>query len=137
MYYAGHAAYVDGEDILFPVDVEFELYNQVNEVAKSRGIAAVKLLNRPVDVVYLNDLLKPVDKIFEEQPSFNGVATIYSTSKYRMAFDYYAKAPDKNHSPFASAFAELAQNDEELFYLFLVFNEKGVNHDAGRTSAVN
>ncbi len=54
IYYAGHAAYLDGEDILFPVDVDASSYEIVNEVAKTRGLS---LTSRPSDVIYLTDLL--------------------------------------------------------------------------------
>jgi hypothetical protein len=128
IYYSGHAAYADGEDILFPVDVDASSYEIVNEVAKTRGVS---LTRRPTDVIYLTDLLKPVDKIFEKQPLFNGVATIYSTSKYKLAYDVFLQSKDRGHSPFASAFAESVQDDEELFYLFRSLTKKVSNMTKG------
>ena len=65
VYYAGHAAYVDVEDILFPIDVDSESYEQVNEAAKTRNLVPARQPTKFSDVIYLNDLLKPVDKIFE------------------------------------------------------------------------
>ena len=99
-YYAGHAAQIDGRDLILPVDMR----------AQSRE----EFLRYAID---LNSLLGPVDKIIEESPDHNGSVVIYSTASGATALDSTDKF--KEHSPFAMAFLELMERwNLEIFDLF-------------------
>jgi len=105
-YYAGHAAQIEGRDLIVPVDRETTTPEAVLQNA----------LN-------LNDLLGPVDKIIEDSPEHNGSLVIYATAAGGIAIDHLGG--DHEHSPFARAFLELVERwNLEIFDLFRLLCRK-------------
>ena len=97
-YYAGRAVYIDGEDILMPVDVQLN-----STQAKLEGGINLTTLQEQVQA-------KTTRKFVS-----NGSAVIYSASKGQNADD----GPPGKHSPFTTAFLEaLAHDEDELGDLF-------------------
>lgn len=93
-YYSGTAVYMDGEDIMVPID------GQVDEA--QRGIAGG---------VNLNKLFAEVQSRTTQKARDNGVAVIYSASKGETASD----GIPGDDSPFAKAFIKaLAEPGDEL-----------------------
>jgi class 3 adenylate cyclase len=98
LYYAGRAAYIDGEDILMPVDVKLN-----STQTKLEGGVNLTALQARVQA-----------KITRKFVS-DGLAVIYSASKGEIADD----GPPGEHSPFTRAFLEALTHDEdELSDLF-------------------
>jgi class 3 adenylate cyclase len=98
LYYAGRAAYIDGEDILMPVDVKLNS-------TRSNFEGGVNLTSLQAQVQ-----AKTTRKFVS-----NGSAVIYSASKGEIADD----GPPGKHSPFTRAFLEaLTRNEDELGDLF-------------------
>jgi class 3 adenylate cyclase len=91
-YYAGRAMYIDGEDILMPVDVKL---NSVQ--TKLEGGVNLTTLQAQVQA-----------KITRKFVS-DGSAVIYSASKGQNADD----GPPGKHSPFTTAFLEALTHDED------------------------
>ncbi len=83
-YYAGSAAYVDGEDILFPIDVR-------ENTAGAGGLSVG---------VNFTQLTKEVRTKTTETMTDNGFAVIYSASKGEKAAD----GPPGGNSPFTQEF---------------------------------
>lgn len=99
-YYAGHAAQIDGRDMILPIDFQ---YTTKEDVVKQ--------------AIDLNKLLAPVDKILDEHPENNGSMVIYSTASGGEAFDY--TEDNKKNSPFADIFIKLCDKwNLEIFDLF-------------------
>jgi hypothetical protein len=93
-YFAGSAVYIDGEDIMLPVDA-------TADTEKSRILNGVNL----------TQLLKEVQSRTTQKMKDNGSAVIYSASKGQFAAD----GPAGGNSPFTSAFLRaLANADDEL-----------------------
>jgi hypothetical protein len=92
-YYAGQAAYIDGEDILFPVDASLD----------EQRAAAIGGLN-------LTRLMKEVQSRTTSSLQDNGTAIIYSASKGQLASD----GPPGGDSPFTTAFLESFSDEDEL-----------------------
>jgi class 3 adenylate cyclase len=98
LYYAGRAAYIDGEDILMPVDVKLD-----------------STQTRLEGGVNLTTLQAQVQAKITRRFVSDGSAVIYSASKGEAADD---GLPDR-HSPFTTAFLEALTHDEyELGDLF-------------------
>ena len=93
-YYAGSAVYIDGEDILLPVDATADIQNR-----KIRNTVNVTQLHREIksrSTTAMRD---------------NGHAMLYSASKGELAAD----GPTGGNSPFTTAFvAALKHADDEL-----------------------
>jgi uncharacterized caspase-like protein len=105
-YYAGHAAQIDGHDLILPVDHEFTSREAV--------------LQHAID---LNALLGPVDRIIENSPEHNGSLVIYATASGGVAFDQLDE--DDGHSPFARAFLDLTNRwNLEIFDPFRLLCRK-------------
>lgn len=113
-YYAGHAAQINGRDLILPVDMDDSSLESFE--------------NNALD---MNDLLGPLDKIIEESPQHNGSAIIYSTASGGVAIDSIthwtgpgavgsdAVESATHHSPFATVMLELMEKwNLELFDLF-------------------
>jgi hypothetical protein len=97
-YYAGSAAYIDGEDIMLPVDA---IENNSQSKIKNG--------------VNLTQLLKDIQAKTTEKMTNNGRAVIYSASKGELAAD----GPPGGNSPFTKAFiGALAHPDDELSDVF-------------------
>ena len=97
-YYAGSAAYVDGEDILFPIDVR-------------ENTAGAEIIGG----VNFTQLTKEVRTKTTETMTDNGFAVIYSASKGQKAAD----GPPGGNSPFTQQFLNaLAYHGDELNDLF-------------------
>jgi class 3 adenylate cyclase len=97
-YYAGRAAYIDGEDVLMPVDVKLD--------------STQTILQGGVNLATLQARIQA--KTTRKFVS-NGSAIVYSASKGEEADD----GPPGTHSPFTTAFLEaLAYNQDELGDLF-------------------
>ena len=97
-YYAGSAAYVDGEDILFPIDVR-------------ENTASAEI----VGGVNFTQLTKEVRTKTTQTMTDNGFAVIYSASKGQKAAD----GPPGGNSPFTQQFLNaLAYRGDELSDLF-------------------
>jgi hypothetical protein len=97
-YYAGSAAYVDGEDILFPIDVK-------EDTARAEIIGGVNF----------TQLTKEVRAKTTQRMTDNGFAVVYSASKGQMAAD----GPPGGNSPFTMQFVNaLAFPADELSDLF-------------------
>lgn len=95
-YYAGQAVYIDGEDIMLPVD------------AKEQDNTVVGGLN-------LTQLMRDIQSRTSTPIANNGTAVIYSASKGEQAAD---GLPGGN-SPFTTAFVRaLASGDDELSETF-------------------
>jgi len=93
-YYAGSAVYIDGDDIMLPIDA-----------------AGDKERQRILNGVNLTQLLKEVQSRTTQKMKDNGAAVIYSASKGQLAAD----GPAGGNSPFTSAFLRaLANADDEL-----------------------
>jgi hypothetical protein len=93
-YYAGSAVYIDGDDIMLPIDA-----------------AEDKERPRILNGVNLTQLLKEVQSRTTRKMKDNGAAVIYSASKGQLAAD----GPPGGNSPFTSAFLRaLANADDEL-----------------------
>jgi hypothetical protein len=122
-YYSGHAAQIDGNDYILPVDARL----------KSKEDFQAQAIN-------LNDLLGPVDRIIEDSPEHNGSIALYSTASGSDAFDFFIKPKDSKeksgtgnteatgrskagkpppHSPFATELLKLCRKwNLEMFDLF-------------------
>ena len=97
-YYAGRAAYIDGEDVLMPVDVKLDSTQTILE-----GGVNLATLQAQIQA-------KTTRKFVS-----NGSAVVYSASKGQEAHD----GPPGKHSPFTTAFLEaLAYDQDELGDLF-------------------
>ena len=97
-YYAGSAAYVDGEDILLPIGVK-------EDTASAEIIGGVNF----------TQLTKEVRTKTTQTMTDNGFAVIYSASKGQKAAD----GPPGGNSPFTEQFLNaLAYNADELSDLF-------------------
>jgi hypothetical protein len=97
-YYAGHAAYIDGEDVLMPIDVKLDSTQTILE-----GGVNLATLQAQIQA-------KTTRKFVS-----NGSAIIYSASKGQTAHT----GPPGKHSPFTTAFLEaLAYEQDELSDLF-------------------
>jgi class 3 adenylate cyclase len=92
LYYAGRAAYINGEDILMPVDAKPD--------------STKKLLEGGVNLAALQAAVQA--KITRKFAS-NGSAVIYSASKGETAYD----GPPGKNSPFTMAFLEALTYDED------------------------
>ena len=92
-YYAGSAAYIDGEDILFPVDA-----------SKDQQHASV------IGGLNLTQLMKDVKSRTTTSLRDNGTAVIYSALKGQFASD----GPPGGNSPFTSAFLQSLLDEDEL-----------------------
>lgn len=100
-YYAGHAAQIDGHDLILPIDFEYSTKEDVLEKA-----------------INLDLLLAPIDKIIEDHPENNGSLVIYSTASGGVAIDGDGKS---KHSPFAEIFLELLDRwNLEIFDFFRI-----------------
>jgi len=98
LYYAGRAAYIDGEDILMPVDVELN-----------------STQTRLEGGVNLTTLQARVQAKITRKFVSDGSAVIYSASKGEIAND----GPPGKNSPFTTAFLEALTHDKyELADLF-------------------
>jgi class 3 adenylate cyclase len=98
LYYAGKAAYIDGEDMLMPVDVKLN-----------------STQTRLEGGVNLTTLQAHVQAKITRKFVSNGSAVIYAASKGETAND----GPPGKHSPFTTAFLEALTHDEyELGDLF-------------------
>jgi class 3 adenylate cyclase len=98
LYYAGRAAYIDGEDILMPVDVKLN-----------------STQTRLEGGVNLTTLQAQIQAKITRKFVSDGSAVIYSASKGEAADD----GPPGKHSPFTTAFLEALTHDEyELGDLF-------------------
>jgi hypothetical protein len=91
-YYAGRAAYIDGEDILMPVDVKLD-----STKTKLEGGVNLTTVQTQVQA-------KTTPKFVSD-----GSAVIYSASKGEYAED----GPAGQHSPFTTAFLEALTHDED------------------------
>jgi len=91
-YYAGRAMYIDGEDILMPVDVKLN-----STQTKLEGGVNLTILQAQVQA-------KTTRKFVND-----GSAVIYSASKGQNADD----GPPGKHSPFTTAFLEALTHDED------------------------
>jgi hypothetical protein len=122
-YYSGHAAQIEGNDYILPVDAKL----------KTREDFQAQAIN-------LNDLLGPVDRIIEDSPEHNGSIALYSTASGSEAFDFFIKPkglePESTaskqvdggmpmavepprHSPFAAELLKLCRAwNLEIFDLF-------------------
>jgi hypothetical protein len=122
-FYSGHAAQIDGNDYILPVDARL----------KTREDFQAQAIN-------LNDLLGPVDRIIENSPEHNGSIALYSTESGRDAFDFFIKPEETKeksgaseteatnrpkaskppqHSPFATELLKLCPKwNLEIFDLF-------------------
>jgi hypothetical protein len=97
-YYAGRAGYIDGEDVLMPVDVKLDSTQTILE-----GGVNLATLQAQIQA-------KTTRKFVS-----NGSAVVYSASKGQEAHD----GPPGSHSPFTTAFLEaLAYDQDELGDLF-------------------
>ncbi len=97
-YYAGRATYIDGEDVLMPVDVKLDSTQTILE-----GGVNLAALQAQIQA-------KTTRKFVS-----NGSAVVYSASKGQEADD----GPPGKHSPFTTAFLEaLAYDQDELGDLF-------------------
>jgi class 3 adenylate cyclase len=97
-YYAGRAAYVNGDDILFPIDVK-------EDTARAEIVGGVNF----------TQLTKEVRTKTTQTITDNGFAVIYSASKGQKAAD----GPVGGISPFAQQFLNaLAYHGDELSDLF-------------------
>jgi class 3 adenylate cyclase len=106
-YYAGRAMYIDGEDILMPVDAKLN-----SAQTKLEGGVNLTTLQAQVQA-----------KITRKFVS-DGSAVIYSASKGQNADD----GPPGKHSPFTTAFLEALTHDEdELGDLFRRIRQTMVN----------
>ena len=104
-YYAGHAAQIEGHDMILPIDFEYNTGKDVLEKA-----------------INLDLLLAPVDKIIEDHPENNGSLVIYSTASGGEAMDGDGNS---KHSPFAEVFLELINKwNLEIFDLFRILCQK-------------
>jgi hypothetical protein len=93
-YYAGSAVYVDGEDILLPVD--------------ARGDVATSSI---VNGVNLTQLRGEIRSRTTRTMTDHGVTVIYSASKGQVASD----GPPGGNSPFTAAFLQaIANRDDDL-----------------------
>jgi hypothetical protein len=93
-YYAGSAVYVDGDDVMLPVDATADMQNR-----------------RIGNVVNLTQLRKKIKSRTTTSMRDNGHATIYSASKGEVASD----GPADGNSPFTIAFVDaLKYADDEL-----------------------
>jgi uncharacterized caspase-like protein len=93
-YYAGSAAFIDGEDIMLPIDA-------------SEDRANTKIVNG----VNLTQLMHEVESRTTKKMKDNGMTTIYSASKGEFAAD----GPVNGDSPFTLAFLRaLSSADDEL-----------------------
>lgn len=92
-YYAGSAAYIDGEDILIPIDAM--------QQAQERKL---------VGGVNLTELRRQVRSRTTSALSDKGVAVIYSASKGQFAAD----GPPGGNSPFTTAFLRSLEASDEL-----------------------
>lgn len=93
-YYAGQAVYIDGEDIMLPIDANADTKQS-------------KITNG----VNLTRLMKELQSRTTTPAKQNGVAVIYSASKGETAAD----GPPGGNSPFTSAFVDaLNASDDEL-----------------------
>jgi hypothetical protein len=91
-YYAGRAGYIDGEDVLMPVDVKWNLTHTNLE-------GGVNLTTLQAEV-----RAKTTRKFVSD-----GSAVIYAASKGQEADD----GPPGKHSPFTMAFLEALTHDED------------------------
>lgn len=114
-YYAGSAVYIDGEDIMLPVDA-----------------SANKAQSTITNGVNLTQLLHDIEAKTTRKMSNNGLAVIYSASKGQVAAD----GPPGGNSPFAEAFiGALAHSDDELNDVFRQISaEMGSRRSAGGSS---
>jgi hypothetical protein len=97
-YYAGRAAYIDGQDILLPVDA-----------------LADKAQSKIVGGVNFTQLTKEIQAKTTQRMTDNGYAVIYSASKGQVAAD----GPHGGDSPFTKQFVDaLSYPDDELSDVF-------------------
>jgi hypothetical protein len=107
-YYSGHAAQINGQDMILPVDSQIE---DIESLAYSENFANY--------AINLNALLEPIDKIIEDSPKHNGSLVIYSTASGSLAYDFVTK--DSKYSPFAEHFLILLEQwNLEIFDLFRI-----------------
>jgi hypothetical protein len=92
-YYAGNAAYIEGEDILIPVDAS---------MAEQRAVV--------IGGLNLSRLMKEVQSRTTSTLKDNGTAVIYSASKGQVASD----GPPHGNSPFTIAFLQSFSDEDEL-----------------------
>lgn len=111
-YYAGHAAQIDGHDMILPVDFEYSTKEDV--------------LNKAIN---LDLILAPIDKVIEEHPENNGSLVIYSTASGGVALD---GKDNSKHSPFAETFLELMDKwNLEIFDLFRILCQRLIKKTNG------
>jgi TAT (twin-arginine translocation) pathway signal sequence len=97
-YYAGRAAYIDGQDILIPVDA-------VVDKERSKIFGGVNFTR----------LMKEIQAKTTQRMTDNGYAVIYSASKGQIAAD----GPPNGNSPFTAQFVDaLSYPEDELNDLF-------------------
>jgi class 3 adenylate cyclase len=96
-YYAGRAAYIDGEDILIPVDAQ-------ENTERSQIIGGVNF----------TEVTKEVQAKTTQRMRDDGYAVIYSASKGQFAAD----GPPGGHSPFTVHFLDALSYDDELDNFF-------------------
>src|SRR6185436_2998704 len=103
-FYAGHAAQIDGKDLILPVDG--------GDIQSKQDFFRY--------AIDLNTLLGPVDRIIEESPDHNGSVVIYSTASGALAADEADERVEfRGHSPFTGVILELMERwNLELFDLF-------------------
>jgi hypothetical protein len=118
-YYSGHAAQLDGRDLILPVD---------SADIKSRK----DFFQNAID---LNTLLGPVDRIIEDSPDHNGSVIIYSTYSGGVAADLETdnQGNPGAHSPFASVLLKLIDKwNLELFDLFRMLCKRVTSITGGK-----
>jgi len=116
-YYSGHAAQINGQDMILPVDADMSKSPSIEDFVRQ--------------AINLNDLLGPVDKIIEESPQNNGSLIIYSTASGGLAYDFMRQ--DEKHSPFAVQLLKLLEIwNLEIFDLFRMLVSKVSQATQGR-----
>jgi hypothetical protein len=119
-YYSGHAAQVNGRDMILPVDSGA---TDISELDSAENFARY--------AVNLDELLGPIDKIIEESPSNNGSLVIYSTASGGIAYDFLNN--DSQNSPFAEQLLKLVEVwNLEIFDLFRILVSKVSEASEGR-----
>ncbi|MFM6129202.1 MAG: caspase domain-containing protein [Sphaerospermopsis kisseleviana] len=119
-YYAGHAAQINGQDMILPVDSKIE---DISSLAYSENFASY--------AINLNALLGPIDKVIEDSPQNNGSLVIYSTSSGGLAYDFLHS--ESKYSPFAEHFLKLLERwNLEIFDLFRILVSKVSEATEGR-----
>ncbi|MEO0970263.1 MAG: caspase family protein, partial [Cyanobacteria bacterium J06639_18] len=119
-YYCGHAAQINGQDMILSVDSKVE---DISALANSENFANY--------AINLNALLGPIDKIIEDSPQNNGSLVIYSTASGNLAYDSLNK--ESKHSPFTEHLLSLLENwNLEIFDLFRILVGKVSKATNGR-----